>query len=98
MNQNIAVQGLIFFEMEVQKMNFTNDELWLIYIYEAETRRGTIGELKQMRKDLEDDETELLNLTDSVLKKIRHMTDKEYLAIDFTQIFIEMGDVNADET
>ncbi len=79
-------------------MNFTNDELWLIYIYEAETRRGTIGELKQMRKDLEDDETELLNLTDSVLKKFRHMTDKEYLAIDFTQIFDEMRDLNADET
>ncbi len=78
-------------------MNFTNDELWLIYIYEAETRRGTIGELKQMRKDLADDETELWELTDSVLKKLRHMTDKEYLAIDFTQIFNEMGDMNADE-
>ncbi len=79
-------------------MNFTNDELWLIYIYEAETRRGTINELKNMRKDLTDDETELRNLTDSVLKKLRHMTDKEYLAIDFTQIFDEMGDLNADET
>ncbi len=79
-------------------MNFTNDELWLIYIYEAETRRGTINELKNMRKDLTDDETELRNLTDSVLKKLRHMTDKEYLAIDFTQIFNEMGDLNADET
>ncbi len=79
-------------------MNFTNDELWLIYIYEAETRRGTINELKNMRKDLTDDETELRNLTDSVLKKLRHMTDKEYSRIDFTQIFDEMGDLNADET
>ncbi len=79
-------------------MNFTNDELWLIYIYEADNRRGTISELKQMRKDLADDETELRNLTDSVLKKLRHMTDKEYLAIDFTQIFNEMGDLNADKT
>ncbi len=78
-------------------MNFTNDELWLIYIYESETRRGTINELKNMRKDLTDDETELRNLTDSVLKKLRHMTDKEYLAIDFTQIFDEMGDLNADK-
>ncbi len=78
-------------------MNFTNDELWLIYIYEAESRRGTISELKMMRKDLADDETELRNLTDSVLKKLRHMTDKEYLSIDFTQIFDEMGDLNADE-
>ncbi len=79
-------------------MNFTNDELWLIYIYEAESRIGTICELKMMHKDLTDDETELQELTDSVLKKLRHMTDKEYLAIDFTQIFDEMGDLNADET
>ncbi len=78
-------------------MNFTNDELWLIYIYEAETRRGTVNELKMMRKDLADDETELRELTDSVLKKLRHMTDKEYLAIDFTRIFNEMRDLNADE-
>lgn len=68
-------------------MDFTNDEMKLMCIYNAGSRKGTIKKLSEMRKETADDEVELRELTDSVLKKLRKMTDKSYSKIDFTQFF-----------
>ena len=59
-------------------MIFTNDELNLMCIYDTGTRTGLIEALSTMREQLEADETELLQMTDSAIKKLRTMTDEDY--------------------
>ena len=61
---------------------FTNDEINLMCIYDTGTREGLIAELTQMRGYLGAEETELLTLTDSVLGKLRNMSDEEYASLD----------------
>ena len=56
-------------------MIFTNDELNLMCIYDTGTRTGLIEALSTMREQLEADETELLQMTDSAIKKLRAMSD-----------------------
>ena len=46
------------------------------------TRLGLIAVLEEMRGYLEQDEDELLNLTDSSLSKLRAMSDSEFDALD----------------
>ena len=68
---------------------FTRDEMNLMCIYDTGTREGLIEALTGMRGYLEPDEEELRSLTDSVLGKLRGMTDEEYgrleLVFDFDE-------------
>ena len=59
-------------------MNFTNDEMNLMAIYNTGTRDGLMDALTVMREYLEEDESELRDMTDSVLEKLNAMTDAEY--------------------
>ena len=59
-------------------MNFTNDEMNLMAIYNTGTRGGLMDALTVMREYLEEDEAELRDMTDSVLEKLNAMTDSEY--------------------
>ena len=63
-------------------MDFTKDELSLISIYNTGDRKGTIEEITKMRKYLEDDETELAELTVSVLRKLESISDDEFDSLD----------------
>ena len=63
-------------------MDFTKDELSLISIYNTGDREGTIEEITKMRKYLEDDETELAELTVSVLRKLESISDDEFESLD----------------
>lgn len=76
-------------------MNFTHDEMNLMAIYENGSREELIEELTAMRKCLEPDETELMKMTDSVLKKLSVMTDAEFDALDLFPDFDETEDINA---
>ena len=59
-------------------MNFTNDEMNLMAIYNAGSRTALMDALTAMREYLEEDEAELRDMTDSVLEKLNAMTDSEY--------------------
>ena len=60
-------------------MNFTNDEMNLMCIYSAGSRRtGLMQKLTEMKKHLERDEVQLLSLTESTLAKLGAMTDEEF--------------------
>ena len=59
-------------------MNFTNDEMNLMAIYNAGSRAALMDALTAMREYLEEDEAELRDMTDSVLEKLNAMTDSEY--------------------
>ncbi len=59
------------------------EEKTLICIYNISGNRpSVIAELEKMRAYLAPNETELLNLTDNTLAKLRIMSDEEYDALD----------------
>lgn len=70
-------------------MNFTHDEINLMAIYNTGTREGLIEELTTMRKYLESDETELIELTDFALAKLNTLTDAEFDTLDLIPDFDE---------
>ena len=76
-------------------MTFTHDEMNLMAIYANGSREKLIDELTAMRKYLEPDETELMEMTDSVLKKLSVMTDDEFDTLDLFPDFDETEDMNA---
>lgn len=59
-------------------MDFTNDEMNLMCIYDTGSKTGLINALSEMRKELSTDEIELRELTDSVLNKLSAMTEEDY--------------------
>ena len=70
--------------------NLTFEERQLMSLYNAScTREGLIAELKEMRGYLEEDETDLRDLTDSALGKLEKMTDTEYEGLDLFPDFEE---------
>lgn len=59
-------------------MNFTNDEMNLMCIYDTGNRTGLINAISEMRKELDADEAALRELTDSVLNKLSAIPDEDY--------------------
>ena len=75
--------------------HFTYEEMELMSIYDPGTREGLIANLNEMRGYLEPDETELRELTDSAIAKLRRMSDAEYDALDLFPDF-EKEDMDAE--
>ena len=63
-------------------MTFTNDELNLMCIYDTGTRTGLLEALATMKEVLEPEETELREMTDSVIDKLSAMSDAEYAELE----------------
>jgi hypothetical protein len=61
----------------------------LMCIYNTGTREGTMDALVSMREYLEENETELRDLTDSVVEKLEEMSDAEFEALDLYPDFDE---------
>ena len=59
-------------------MNFTNDEMNLMCIYDTGNRTGLINAISEMRKELDTDEAALRELIDSVLNKLSAISDEDY--------------------
>ena len=60
----------------------TFEETNLLCIYNPGSRLGAIEALTELRGYLEQDENELLALTDSTIVKLRAMTDTEFSTLD----------------
>ena len=63
-------------------MDFTNDEMNLMCIYDTGNRTGLINALSEMRKELDTDEAALRELIDSVLNKLSAMSDEDYAKLE----------------
>lgn len=63
-------------------MDFTNDEMNLMCIYDTGSRTGLINALSEMRKELDADEVALRELTDSVLNKLSAIPDEDYAKLE----------------
>ena len=77
-------------------MNFTNDEMNLMCIYDTGTRTGLIKALSEMRGELGADEVELCRLTDSTIEKLSAMTDEEFASVELYPDFSDEEDVDAE--
>ena len=64
-------------------MNFTNDEMNLMCIYDTGTRAGLIDAMSEMKKELAEEENELRDMTDSAIDKLKAMTEEEYEKMEF---------------
>ena len=73
-------------------MHFTKDEINLMAIYSPGSREGLIRELTEMRTHLAPDETELREMTDSMLNKLGGMSDAAFDTLDL------IPDFDLDET
>ncbi len=58
--------------------NLTHDEMNLLCIYQKNTRIGTMNSITVMQQYLEKDETELAEMSDSLLSKLEQMSDEEF--------------------
>ena len=63
-------------------MTFTNDELNLMCIYDTGTRTGLLESLATMKEVLEPEETELREMTESVIEKLTAMSDAQYAELE----------------
>ena len=63
-------------------MNFTNDEMNLMCIYNTGSRESLMRELREMRGYIGADQPELLNMTDSALQKLGKSSDEEFTKLE----------------
>lgn len=68
-------------------MNFTREEMNLMYIYNSGTREEMMAVLTEMRGYLDEDEAELQELTDSAIDKLRGITDEQFAALELIPDF-----------
>ena len=64
-------------------MQFNHDELMLMMLYNTGTRQGLVRELRLMQCYLMPDETALRELSESVIAKLKLMTDKQFAEVEF---------------
>ena len=85
-----ALGGLqIFLQEDYLMQTITFEEQQLLSLYNTGDRAGTISAIRDMRGYLESDETELKELTDSVLEKLVEMSDADFEALDLMPDFAE---------
>ena len=63
-------------------MNFTNDEMNLMCIYNTGSRESLMRELREMRGYIGADQPELLSMTDSALQKLDKISDEEFTKLE----------------
>ena len=63
-------------------MNFTNDEMNLMCIYNTGSRESLMRELREMRGYIGADQPELLSMTDSTLQKLGKLSDEEFTKLE----------------
>ena len=64
-------------------MNFNREELMLMMLYHSGDRLELIQNLRLMQCYLMPDETELRELSDNVIEKLKLMTDAAFNEVDF---------------
>ena len=63
-------------------MNFTNDEMNLMCIYNTGSRESLMRELREMRGYIGADQPELLAMTDSALQKLDKISAEEFTKLE----------------
>ena len=64
-------------------MNFDHEELMLMMLYNTGSRLGLMQELRLMQCYLMPDEIALRELSESVVEKLKLMTDAQFAEVEF---------------
>ena len=64
-------------------MNFNDEELTLMMLYNSDSRLGLMQELRLMQCYLMPDETALRELSEGVIEKLKLLTDAEFAELEF---------------
>ena len=64
-------------------MNFDHEELMLMMLYNTGTRLGLMQELRLMQCYLMPEEIALRELSESVVEKLKLMTDAQFAEVEF---------------
>ena len=64
-------------------MNFNHEERMLMMLYNTGTRMGLIHELRLMQCYLLPDETAMRELSESVIEKLKLVTDAEFDELEY---------------
>ena len=68
-------------------MNLTHDEQQILAIFNTDNRESTMTHISEMLPDIEPEETELRELVESAIEKLRTMTDVEFDELDLEPDF-----------
>lgn len=63
------------------RVRFEEDEYFLMAMFEKDSRMETMQEIRRILPFVKDD-AEMLALTNSTLKKMEHLTDREFSGLD----------------
>ena len=58
------------------------EENVMAVLYRRDTREQTITAMEEMKKVLQEDEQDLLKLTESTIRKLRSMSDEDFDTMD----------------
>jgi len=67
--------------------DFTFDETNLLLLYYADSLEEQIANLEEMRDYLREDETDLMEMTDSTLEKLRGMNEAQFAELHRSKSF-----------
>lgn len=70
------------YEKNTDRLNFSDDKMNLMMIYNPGSREGLIQELTKMQAQLTSRDRELRRWTASALQKLKAMTDEEFLSLE----------------
>ena len=63
-------------------IDLSYEENVMAVLYRRDTREQTITAMEEMKKVLQEDEQDLLKLTESTIRKLRSMSDEDFDAMD----------------
>ena len=63
-------------------IDLSYEENVMAVLYCRDTREQTIAAMEEMKKVLQEDEQDLLKLTESTIRKLRSMSDEDFDAMD----------------
>ena len=63
-------------------IDLSYEENVMAVLYRRDTREETIAAMEEMKKVLQEDEQDLLKLTESTIRKLRSMSDEDFDTMD----------------
>ena len=63
-------------------IDLSYEENVMAVLYRRDTREETIAAMEEMKKVLQEDEQDLLKLTESTIRKLRSMSDEDFDTLD----------------